>query len=250
MSIRALECFCGKNKRVSGDGDMADISYINIAVDGPAGSGKSTLAKLLAKELGYVYIDTGALYRTIGYYIFSKGISSEDTEEIIKLLPEIDISIKLVEGAGIVFLGGKAVGDEIRPSNISVYASNVSKIPEVRAFLLQLQKEIAEKNNVVMDGRDIGTVVLPNAQVKIFLVANDESRVRRRHLELAAKGDSITEAQVRNDMLWRDKNDSQRKIAPAVPAEDAILLDNSSLNRDETLKAALEIIRNKLIEKK
>jgi cytidylate kinase len=220
--------------------------FINIAIDGPSGSGKSTLAKLLAKSLGYVYIDTGALYRTIGYYVFKHNVASDNVEEIIKLLPEIDISMKLVDGAGVVFLGGKAVGQEIRTSEISQYASNVSKIPEVRAFLLELQKSIAASNNVIMDGRDIGTVILPNAQVKIFLVANDDSRIKRRYAELVERGETITEEQVRSDMLWRDKNDSQREIAPAVPAKDSIMLDNSLLSCEETVEAAMEIIRRKL----
>ncbi len=220
--------------------------FINIAIDGPSGSGKSTLAKLLAKSLGYVYIDTGALYRTIGYFVFKNNVASDDVEGIINLLPEIDISMKLVDGAGVVFLGGKAVGQEIRTSEISQYASNVSKIPEVRAFLLELQKNIAASNNVIMDGRDIGTVILPNAQVKIFLVANDDSRIKRRYAELVERGEDITEEQVRNDMLWRDKNDSQRKIAPAVPAKDSIMLDNSLLSCEETVEAAMEIIRKKL----
>lgn len=220
--------------------------YINIAIDGPSGSGKSTLAKILAGQLGYVYIDTGALYRTIGFFIFSKGISSEDTEKIIELLPQIDITVKLVDGAGVVYLSGKAVGTEIRTSEISQYASNVSKIPEVREFLLSLQKNIAATNNVIMDGRDIGTVILPHAQVKIFLVANDESRAKRRYIELSARGDDITQEQVKKDMLWRDKNDSQRKIAPAIPAEDAIILDNSLMTPEETAQAAMDIIRKKI----
>lgn len=220
--------------------------YINIAIDGPSGSGKSTLAKLLAKRLGYVYIDTGALYRTIGYFVCNKGISSEDSESVVEALHEIDITMKLVEGAGVVFLGDRAVGDEIRTSQISQYASNVSKIPQVRAFLLDLQKSIAATNNVIMDGRDIGTVVLPNAQVKIFLTASDESRANRRFDELVMRGDNVSKEQVKKDLLWRDKNDSQRKIAPAIPAEDAVMLDNSLLNREETVEAAMEIIRKKI----
>lgn len=220
--------------------------YINIAIDGPSGSGKSTLAKFLAKRLGYVYIDTGALYRTIGFFVRNQGVSSEDVDGIISLLPEIDISMRLVDGAGVVFLGGNAVGSEIRTSEISQYASNVSKIPEVRAFLLELQKNIAATNNVIMDGRDIGTVVLPSAQVKIFLTASNESRAKRRYAELVERGDNVTEEQVKNDMLWRDKNDSERKIAPAIPAEDSVLLDNSSLDCEGTVLAAMEIIRKKL----
>ena len=220
--------------------------YINIAVDGPSGSGKSTLAKILASRLGYVYIDTGALYRTIGYYVYLCGVSPEDEEKVVGLLSKIDITMKLVNGAGVVFLSGNPVGDEIRTSEISVYASNISKIPAVRSFLLELQREIAKTNNIIMDGRDIGTVILPHADVKIFLTADGESRVKRRYAELLEKGNDITLEQVRKDMLWRDKNDSQREIAPAVPAKDSVLLDNSNLNCEETVEAALKIIRKKL----
>ncbi len=221
-------------------------NYINIAVDGPSGSGKSTLAKILASRLGFVYIDTGALYRTIGYYVHLCGVSTEDEEKVVSLLSKIDITMKLVNGVGVVFLSGAPVGDEIRTSEISVYASNVSKIPAVRSYLLELQREIAKNNNIIMDGRDIGTVILPKADVKIFLTADGESRVKRRYAELLEKGNDITLDQVRNDMLWRDKNDSQREIAPAVPAKDSILLDNSNLNCEETVEAALKIIRKKL----
>ena len=245
-----INCECSKENNQKKE-------TINIAIDGPAGSGKSTLAKLLASRLGYVYIDTGALYRTIGYFVYKSGVASDDTEKVVELLPKIDISMSLVDGAGVVFLDGKPVGNEIRTSEMSVYASNVSKIPEVREFLLGIQKNIALTNNVIMDGRDIGTVVLPNAQVKIFLVADDESRAKRRFEELKAKEKAnepnknsseskITFEQVKNDMIWRDKNDSERKISPAVPAEDSIMLNNSELNREETVEAALEIIRKKL----
>jgi len=215
---------------------------INIAIDGPSGSGKSTLASALAKRYGLIYIDTGALYRTVGLYIQRKNILSTDTEAIIAALDGIDITMRLIDGKGVVFLDGEPVGDEIRTPKSSMYASDVSRIPEVRAYLLDLQRDIAKKNSTVMDGRDIGTVILPNADVKLFLTAGVEERARRRTLELKEKQPDITFEEVLADMTTRDKNDSGRKIAPAVPAEDAIFLDNGSLTIEETVEKAAEII--------
>ena len=221
---------------------------VGIALDGPSGSGKSTLAKKLARELGYVYIDTGALYRAVGLFVFRRGIASDDRESIVPLLGEIDITMKLVNGGGKVFLGGKELGDEIRTPEISKYASDVSKIPEVRAFLLETQRSIARENNVVMDGRDIGTVILPDAKVKIFVTASDSARAKRRCAELISRGENVTYEQVLEDMRWRDENDRSRKIAPAVPAKDSVILDNSELDIDMTFEAALKIIKGKLEE--
>ena len=221
---------------------------VGIALDGPSGSGKSTLAKKLARELGYVYIDTGALYRAVGLFVFRRGIASDDRESIVPLLDEIDITMKLVNGGGKVFLGGKELGDEIRTPEISKYASDVSKIPEVRAFLLETQRSIARDNNVVMDGRDIGTVILPDAKVKIFVTASDSARAKRRCAELISRGENVTYEQVLEDMRWRDENDRSRKIAPAVPAKDSVILDNSELDIDMTFEAALKIIKGKLEE--
>jgi len=215
---------------------------INIAIDGPSGSGKSTLASALAKKYGLIYIDTGALYRTVGLYIQRLGILSTDTAAIIKALESIDIDMRLIDGRGVVFLDGKAVGDEIRTPKSSMYASDVSRIPEVRAYLLELQRSIARKNSTVMDGRDIGTVILPNAQVKLFLTAGVEERARRRHIELLAKQPHITYEEVLADMTTRDANDKGRSIAPAIPAEDAVFLDNGGLTIDETIEKACEII--------
>lgn len=215
---------------------------INIAIDGPSGSGKSTLASALAKRYGLIYIDTGALYRTVGLYIQRKGIESTDTPAIIAALDGIDITMQLIDGKGVVFLEGKPVGDEIRTPKSSMYASDVSRIPEVRAYLLDLQRDIAKNNSTVMDGRDIGTVILPNADVKLFLTAGVEERARRRTLELKAKQPDITYEEVLADMTRRDENDSGRKIAPAIPAEDAIFLDNGELNIEETIAKASEII--------
>ncbi len=221
---------------------------VGIALDGPSGSGKSTLAKKLARELGYVYIDTGALYRAVGLFVFRRGIASDDRESIVPLLDEIDITMKLVDGGGKVFLGGKELGDEIRTPEISKYASDVSKIPEVRAFLLETQRSIARENNVVMDGRDIGTVILPDAKVKIFVTASDSARAKRRCAELISRGENVTYEQVLEDMRWRDENDRSRKIALAVPAKDSAILDNSELDIDMTFEAALKIIKGKLEE--
>lgn len=220
--------------------------FISIAIDGPSGSGKSTLAKLISKKLGYIYIDTGSLYRSIGLYISSKGILKDDINNIIKSLPEIDLSLSFVDGASVPVLNGRVLFDEIRTPEIAAYASEVSKIPEVRAFLLDLQRNIAKTNNVIMDGRDIGTVILPDAQVKLFLIADDATRAERRYKELTAKGLKVSKEEILNQIVWRDKNDSTREIAPAIPANDAIILDNSGMNIEETFSEALNIISVKV----
>lgn len=219
---------------------------INIAIDGPSGSGKSTLAKGLASALGYIYIDTGAMYRAIGLYAARHGVSAEHPEDVVPLLPAMDLQMRLEDGGNAVYLDGVRLGEEIRTSSASHYASQVSKVPEVRAFLLETQRNIARQNNVIMDGRDIGTVILPHAQVKLYMEASPAQRAKRRLAELLAKGETLTEEQVLADILKRDANDSGREIAPAKPAEDAIFLDNSSLTPEETVKAALAIIEEKL----
>jgi cytidylate kinase len=213
-----------------------------IALDGPSGSGKSTLAKNLARHYGFVYIDTGALYRTIGLFVCERGIASDDADAIIPLLPEIKIEMKLENGGGAVYLGGNLIGNEIRTPIISKYASDVSKIPEVRAFLLETQRSIARENNVIMDGRDIGTVILPDAQVKLFVTASIEARAKRRYNELCERGVETTYESVLSDMQWRDANDSGREIAPAVPAEDAIMFDNSEMDIEQMVENAKKII--------
>ncbi len=217
-----------------------------IAIDGPSGAGKSSLAKALAKKLGFIYVDTGALYRTIGYYAASQGADTAIAEEVVKLLPEITLSLAYENGTQTVILNGEDVGDRIRTPEASMQASNVSKISEVRAFLLDTQRNIAEKNSVIMDGRDIGTVILPNADVKIFLVSSFETRAERRVKELYEKGIKTSYEEVLADMIARDKQDSTRKIAPAVPAEDAIHLDNSLLTFEETVDAAMAIISSRI----
>lgn len=219
---------------------------MKIALDGPSGAGKSTVAKALAKRLGIIYVDTGALYRTIGLYVKNKGVGKDDTQGVIALLPEIQLNMEFVNGEQIITLNGKNVGDTIRTGEIAMYASAVSAIPEVREFLLSTQRDIANKNSVVMDGRDIGTVILPDADVKIFMFASPEARAKRRYLELSAKGEECTYESVLNDIVTRDKNDSTRKTAPCVPAKDAVMLDNSLLDIEGSVDAAIEIIKSKV----
>lgn len=217
-----------------------------IAIDGPSGAGKSSIAKALAKEMGIVYVDTGALYRTIGYYVRSKGVDPKNGEAVTKLLPEIHIEVKYEDGSQYVYLNGENLGDRIREPEISMYASAVSAIPTVREFLLETQRSIARVNSVVMDGRDIGTVILPDAEVKIFLTASDECRAMRRCLELKEKGMETSYEEVLADMRERDHNDKNRAVAPAVPAPDAIFLDNSGYTVEESLAEAMKIINGKL----
>lgn len=219
---------------------------IKIAIDGPSGAGKSTLAKTIAKKLGIIYIDTGALYRTVGLWVCRKGISSDDKEGIIASLEGIKVELGFdSEGAQRVFLCGEDVSSLIRTPEIAKYASSVSAIPEVRALLFGMQRDIAEKNSVVMDGRDIGTVILPDADVKIFLSASDRARAERRCKELLEKGEVCSVEEILAAMKERDTRDSTREIAPAIAAEDAIPLDNSTLTFDETVEEALRIIKSK-----
>ena len=218
---------------------------MRIALDGPSGAGKSTVAKALAKEMGIIYVDTGALYRTVGLYVRNKGLDKTDTPNIISCLDEISLGMEFVNGEQIITLNGEKIGNEIRTGEIAMYASAVSAIPEVRAFLLETQRKIARENNVVMDGRDIGTVIIPDAEVKIFMVASPEARAKRRFVELQAKGEDCTYESVLADIITRDTNDSTRKTAPAIPAKDAVHLDNSDLNIEETVQKVIEIIESK-----
>lgn len=217
---------------------------MKIALDGPSGSGKSTVAKAIAKRLGIVYVDTGALYRTIGLYVRDKGFDKNDTKNTVACLNEINLGMNFIDGRQVITLNGKEIGDEIRTGEIAMYASAVSAVPEVRTFLLETQRKIARENSVVMDGRDIGTVILPDAEVKIFMVASPEARAKRRFLELTAKGEDCTLEGVLSDIVLRDKNDSTRKAAPCVPADDAIFLDNSDLDVEQTVERVIEIIEN------
>lgn len=218
---------------------------IQIAIDGPSGAGKSTVAKALAASLGIVYVDTGALYRTVGYYVRSKDVDPKNAEAVGALLPEIQIELKYENGTQVVYLNGENLGDKIRTPEMSMYASAVSAIPAVRAFLLDTQRDIAKRNSVIMDGRDIGTVILPEADVKIFLTASNECRAQRRCDELRAKGIETSYDEVLADMIARDRADSTRSVAPAVAAPDAITFDNSWMTPEESMKGILRIVEEK-----
>ena len=219
---------------------------IQIAIDGPSGAGKSTVAKALAKKVGIVYVDTGALYRTVGYYVRSQRKDPKNAAEVEALLTSVKVELKYENGVQKVYLNGEDLGDRIRTPEMSLYASAVSAIPAVRAFLLDTQKSIARENSVIMDGRDIGTVILPNADVKVFLTASIEARARRRYIELTEKGQSVVYEDVLREMELRDGNDRSRAVAPAIPAPDAIHFDNSGMTVDEGVDAILAIIGDKI----
>ncbi len=219
------------------------VNMIRIAIDGPGGAGKSSLAKAVAKRLGIIYVDTGALYRTIGVYMLNKGIDPSDEEAVAPLLSNLTIDLKFEDGKQLIYLCGNVVGEEIRTPEASMAASAVSALPKVREFLLMTQRNIAKENSVIMDGRDIGTVILPHAEVKIFLTANPRSRAKRRYEELLSKGIETTYEKVFEEMVQRDKNDSTRAVAPCLPAKDAIMFDNSALTADETTDAIISIIK-------
>ncbi len=221
---------------------------LQIAIDGPGGAGKSTVAKALAARLGIVYVDTGALYRTVGYYVRSREVNPKDADAVAALLPEVHIDLRYENGTQQVYLNGENLGDRIRTPEMSMYASAVSAIPAVRAFLLDTQRDIAKRTGVIMDGRDIGTVILPNADVKIFLVASDECRAKRRYDELTAKGIETTYEDVLADMQARDTADSTRAIAPAVAAADAVTFDNSWMTPDECVDALLRLVKERVGE--
>lgn len=219
---------------------------INIAIDGPAGAGKSSTAKLVAKKLGYIYVDTGALYRTVGLYSIRKGIDTKNAEKVVATLSDIKVEIKFVDGSQHVFLNGEDVSEAIRTPEASMGASNVSAIPKVREFLFDLQRSIAAENNCIMDGRDIGTVVLPNADVKIFLTASAEERAKRRYKEMLEKGEKIDYNEILEDINKRDYQDSHREIAPLKQAEDAIFVDNGNYDLEGGAEYLLEIIRENI----
>lgn len=225
---------------------MAKEHY-SIAVDGPSGAGKSTLAKALARELNIIYVDTGAIYRTIGLEVFRRGLDPKNEAEVSAILPELSIRMEYQDdGLQHMFLNGEDVTADIRLPSISLYASDVSALPAVRAFLLEMQRELARRNCVIMDGRDIGTVVLPDAEVKIYLTASAEERAKRRFLELAARGAGKTYQEVLEEQRLRDDNDMHRAIAPLKPAEDSVIVDTTELDFEQSKQAVLSIIRERV----
>ncbi len=217
-----------------------------IAIDGPSGAGKSTVAKELSKTLGCIYVDTGAMYRTVGLYVCRKGIDKNDTNAVISCLENIKIEICHDGQTQRMILNGEDVTPYIRTQEISMYASAVSAIPKVREFLMDTQRNFAKTNSVVMDGRDIGTVIFPNATVKIFLTSKPEARALRRFKELSAKGDTTPYETVLAQTLERDKNDESRDVAPAIAAPDAVTLDNSELDIAQTVEAIMNIVKSKI----
>jgi len=219
------------------------MEKMSVALDGPSGAGKSTLARMAAKHFGLIYVDTGALYRCVGLYALRKGVGSRDEDSVSRLLPEIELEMKY-DGQGIqrMFLLGEDVTDDIRLPEASKYASDVSAMQPVRDFLLSTQRGMAEKYDVIMDGRDIGTVVLPDAGLKVFLTADPETRARRRYLELVDKNIETTLEEVRSDMNDRDKNDSERAAAPLKAADDAVFLDTTDLDLEESFQALCRLI--------
>ncbi len=218
-----------------------------IAIDGPAGAGKSTIARYAAKELGFIYVDTGALYRAIGLAAQRRGYAADDRSAIIPMLSQIKVELAFNDAhEQIVLLDGEDVSGLIRTPEISMMASAVSAIPEVRAFLLELQRDMARRNNVIMDGRDIGTVVLPDAQIKIFLSASPECRARRRYDELIEKGMDVTYEDILKDVVARDYADSHREIAPLKPADDAVMVDTSGEDLETSVNKLVTIMRSRL----
>lgn len=221
--------------------------FNSIAIDGPSGAGKSSLARRLANELGFIYVDTGAIYRCVGLAAYRRGLDTKDADAITAMLPEIKIEMRYnAEGEQRMFLDGEDVSAEIRLPEVSICASNVSALPAVRAYLLEMQRHMARTHNVIMDGRDIGTVVLPDAELKIFLTANAEARARRRLLELQGKGIEADYAEVLRDIEYRDKQDSGRKTAPLRAADDAVHVDTSSIDFEQSAALLRGIVRERL----
>lgn len=219
------------------------MKTINIAIDGPAGAGKSTIAKMVSAEMGYIYVDTGAMYRAVALYLTENNIPDEEAE---KHMEEVEVSLKFADGTQRVYLGNRDVSDLIRTPEISMAASRTSAIPAVRARLFDLQQKLARENNIIMDGRDIGTVVLPNADVKIFLTASAEERANRRFKELAEKPDCPTYEEILKDIIQRDYNDMNRETAPLKQAEDAVLVDTTELTLEQSAARIAEIIKERV----
>lgn len=219
---------------------------INIAIDGPAGAGKSTIAKRAASELGYIYVDTGALYRTVALNALRSGADTKDAEAVIASLDTAKVSLRFVDGEQRVFLGEEDVSSAIRQNEVSMAASNVSSVPAVRAFLFDLQRDIAKNNNCLMDGRDIGTVVLPDAQIKIYLTASPEARADRRYKELKEKGQTVDYDVILEEIKQRDWQDMHRETAPLKKADDAVLADTTELGLEEAISFVIGIIKERI----
>lgn len=213
---------------------------INIAIDGPAGAGKSTIAKLVAKEKGFIYVDTGAMYRAIALYLIRNNVALDDSDSMVRFASQAEVSIKYVDGQQQVILNGENVNGLIRTEEVSKMASVSSAVPEIRTMLLELQRKLARENDVVMDGRDIGTNILPNAQYKIFLTASAEERANRRYKELVERGEKCDYEKIKADIIERDERDSNRATAPLKQAEDAILVDSSNMTIDEVAKTIID----------
>ena len=223
------------------------MKIINVAIDGPAGAGKSTISRKAAAELGFIYIDTGALYRTVGLNALRKGADLQSDDAIVATLTDdVKVELKFIDGEQRMFLSGEDVSDKIRTPEASMAASRVSAVPKVREYLFDLQKKLARENSCVMDGRDIGTVVLPDADVKIFLTASPEARAERRFRELTEKGMDVKLEDVLADMIKRDYDDSHRAIAPLKQADDAVLCDTSELNLEESIDLIIRTIKENI----
>lgn len=217
-------------------------NQLRVALDGPSGAGKSTVAKEVAARTGLLYVDTGALYRTVGLWAHDCGVAPDDTAGIIRSLDTVDIKLTYRDGVQCVLLHGESVGERIRTETASLYASAVSKIPEVRAYLLDMQRKLADAGGVIMDGRDIGTVIMPDAEVKVFMTASAEERAKRRYMEQRERGINVSYEEVLEAMIARDRQDSERDTAPLKPADDAIPFDNSGYDIDGSAEVIIELM--------
>jgi cytidylate kinase len=220
--------------------------HVSIAIDGPSGAGKSTIARQAAKRFGYIYADTGAIYRAVGLSVLRNKLSTRDENAVSALLPSLQIDIQYSSGERLVMLNGENVNDYIRTPEVSMAASDCSALPAVRNFLLDLQRKLADEHSVVMDGRDIGTVVLPNADLKIFLTADASERARRRYIELTGRGETVTYEDVLTDINIRDKQDSSRAVAPLKPADDSVIVDTTKLTLAESIETVVKLAEERL----
>jgi cytidylate kinase len=223
------------------------MKVYNIAIDGPAGAGKSTIAKKIAKRLSYIYIDTGSMYRAIAYYMLGQGIDTKDEEKVIKACDFINVTIEYMNGEQQVILNGENVTDNLRKEEVGIMASIVAKYQTVRGKMVHLQRELAKSSNVIMDGRDIGTVVLPEADLKVFLTASSLVRAKRRFNELSEKGISCNLEEIEQDIIDRDNQDMTRLISPLKQAEDAVLVDTSDMTIDEVVDTIINLFEDKII---